>query len=91
MSHYYCYWLLLFCYLVIQLCQILLRPVALDLEAPLSMGFPRRESWSGLPCPPPGDLPKSGIESISPAGQADIRHILGSDFEVPLKTFLKFH
>ena len=32
---------------------------------PLSMGFPRQESWSGLPCPPPGDLPDSGIETVS--------------------------
>ena len=27
-------------------------------QAPLSMGFPRQEYWSGLLCPPPGDLPK---------------------------------
>ena len=26
-------------------------------QAPLSMGFFRQEYWSGLPCPPPGDLP----------------------------------
>ena len=26
-------------------------------QAPLSMGFSRQEHWSGLPCPPPGDLP----------------------------------
>ena len=26
------------------------------------MGFSRQEYWSGLPCPPPGDLPNSGIE-----------------------------
>ena len=31
-------------------------------EAPLSMGFSRREYWSGLLCPPPGDLPDAGIE-----------------------------
>ena len=31
-------------------------------QAPLSMGFSRPEYWSGLPCPPPGDLPNSGIE-----------------------------
>ena len=30
-------------------------------QAPLSMGFPRQEYWSGLPCPPPGDLPDPGI------------------------------
>ena len=28
-------------------------------RAPLSVGFPRPEYWSGLPCPPPGDLPAS--------------------------------
>ena len=31
------------------------------------MGFSRWEYWSGLPCPPPGDLPNPGIELESPA------------------------
>ena len=31
-------------------------------QAPLSMGFSRQEYWSGLPCPPPGDLPHPGTE-----------------------------
>ena len=35
--------------------------------APLSMGFPRQESWSGLPFPSPGVLPKPGIELKAPA------------------------
>ena len=34
-------------------------------QAPLSMGFSRREYWSGLPCPPPEDLPNPGIEPAS--------------------------
>ena len=34
-------------------------------QAPLSMGFSRQEYWSGLPCPPPGDLPDQGIEPES--------------------------
>ena len=34
-------------------------------QAPLSMEFSRQEYWSGLPCPPPGDLPDSGIEPMS--------------------------
>ena len=34
-------------------------------QAPLSMGFPRPEYWSGLPFPSPGDLPDSGIEPTS--------------------------
>ena len=29
------------------------------------MGFSRQEYWSGLPCPPPGDLPDPGIEPVS--------------------------
>ena len=36
-------------------------------QAPLSMGFPRQEYWSGLPFPSPGNLPDSGIEAVSPA------------------------
>ena len=34
-------------------------------QAPLSMGFPRQEYWSGLPCPSPGDLPDPGIKPTS--------------------------
>ena len=36
-------------------------------QVSLSIGFSRQEYWSGLPFPPPGDLPDSGIESGSPA------------------------
>ena len=39
---------------------------AIVFHAPLSMGFSRQESWSGLLCPPPGDLPDPGIEPRSP-------------------------
>ena len=39
----------------------------IDPQAPLSMGFPRQEYWSGLPFPPPGDLPDPRIETASPA------------------------
>ena len=39
--------------------------------APPSMGFSRQEYWSGLPFPSPRDLPDPGIESRSPALQAD--------------------
>ena len=35
-------------------------------QAPLSMGVSRQESWSGLPCPPPGELPDPGIKPLSP-------------------------
>ena len=36
-------------------------------QAPLSMGFPMQEYWSGLPFPPPEHLPSLGVESVSPA------------------------
>ena len=39
-------------------------PWTVACQAPLSMGFPRQEYWSGLPCPPPGDLPYPGIEPV---------------------------
>ena len=39
-------------------------------QAPLSMAFSRQENWSGLPFPPPGDLPNSGIEPSSLASAA---------------------
>ena len=39
--------------------------------APLSLGFPRQEYWSGLPFPSPGNFPNPGIKFRSPALQAD--------------------
>ena len=33
-------------------------------QAPLSMGFCRQEYWSGLPCPPPGNLPTQGLNAL---------------------------
>ena len=47
-------------------------PWTVACQSPLSMGFFRQEYWSGLPCPPPGDLPDPGIQpgsSQSPALQ----------------------
>ena len=46
-------------------------PWTLAHQAPLSMGFSREENWSGLSCPPPGDLPNPGIEPRSPTLQAN--------------------
>ena len=39
-------------------------------QAPLFTGFSRQGYWSGLPCPPPGDLPDPGIEPASPTSPA---------------------
>src|SRR5574341_2505288 len=46
-------------------------PRAAAHQAPQSLGFSRQEHWSGLPCPPPGDLPDPGIRLGSPTLQAD--------------------
>ena len=40
-------------------------------QAPLSIGFPRQEYWSGLLFPSRGELPDPGIEPVSPTLQAD--------------------
>ena len=52
------------------LCVCVLKHVQLcdwtvDSVTPLSMGFPRQESWSSLPFSPPGDLPYPGVELMS--------------------------
>ena len=52
-------------------CLILASPWGLDRQAPLSMEFPRKEYWSGLLFPSPGDLLNPGIEPASPALQAN--------------------
>ena len=46
-------------------CQTLAITWTVARQAILSMGFSRQQHWSGLPCPPPGDLPDPGIESAS--------------------------
>ena len=40
-------------------------------QAPLSMRFFRQEYWSGLPCPPPGDLSDLEIHTMSPILNVD--------------------
>ena len=45
--------------------QLFETPRTVALRAPLSMGFSRQEYWSGLPGPPPGDLPNPGVKPAS--------------------------
>ena len=52
LSHFACVWLFA-------------TPWTFACQAPLSMGFSRQEYWSGLPCPPPGDLSDSEIKPTS--------------------------
>ena len=50
---------------LLQFCLTLCNP--LDCQALLSMGLSGQEYWSGLLCPPSGDLPHQEIEHASPA------------------------
>ena len=50
--------------------QLFVTPGAVAHQAPLSMIFSKQEYWSGLACPPLGDLPDPGIEPPSPAAPA---------------------
>ena len=71
----------------LQLCRLFVTLWTIACQAPLSMGFSRQEYWSGLPCPPPGDLSNPGIEPASLTSPA-----LGGDFftwEAPI-LFFKF-
>ena len=70
LSHFSCVWLF-----------VTLRTVTL--QAPLLMGFSGQEYWRALPCPPPGNLPDSGIElesltSLALAGRFFTTSHLGS-------------
>ena len=53
-------------------------------QASLSIGFPRQEYWSGLPCPSLGVLPNPGIKPRGPTLQAD-----SLPSEPPEKPFIK--
>ena len=60
------------CVLVVQLYLAFCYPVDGSLPgSSVHGGFSRQEYWSGLPCPPPGDLPNPGIKPGSPALQPD--------------------
>ena len=69
MQHIYTMEYLCSC-LLAQSCLILSDPMDCSHQAPLSMGFFRREYWSGLPFPLPGDLPDPGIKAKSPTSPA---------------------
>ena len=52
---------------ILSLIPLFATPWTIVFQAPLSMGFPRQEYWSGLSFPSPVDLPDSGIEPLPPA------------------------
>ena len=59
-----------YCCLIAKSCPTLATTWTVACQAPLSMGFPGQEYWSGLPFPP-GDLSNLGIEPVSPAWHTD--------------------
>ena len=57
--------------------QFFTTPRTVACQSSLSMGFSRQEYWTGLPCPPPGNLPDLGTEPVAsgtPALQEDSLH-----------------
>ena len=42
--------------------RLIVTPWTAARQAPLSLGFSRQDYWGGLLCPPPEDLPNSGME-----------------------------
>ena len=53
------------CAKLLQSYRTLCDPIDCSLSGFLSMRLSRREYQSGLPCPPPGDLPDPGVETVS--------------------------
>ena len=64
---------------------------------PLSLGLPRQEYWSGLPFPPPGNLPNPGIEPVSlgllhhQAGSLPLCHLRYMYLPFALNCYVLFH
>ena len=52
---------------VTQACPTLCDPMGCSLPGSSGYGILQQESWSGLPFPSPGDLPKPGVEPAFPA------------------------
>ena len=55
---------------VLSCVQLFAAPWMVAHQAPLSMGFPRQEYWSELPCPSSRDIPDPGIKPMSPESPA---------------------
>ena len=67
-------------------------PWTVDCQAPLSLGFSRQEYWSGLLCPPPGDLPDPRTEptsSVLPVLQVDSLPLSHQEVHLYLYIFIK--
>ena len=58
------------CMCMLSCVRLFATPCTVAHQAPLSIGFPRQEYWSGLLYPPSGDLPDPGSEPASPMSPA---------------------
>ena len=67
--------------------RLFVTPWTVACQPPLSMGFSRQEYWSGLPCPPPGDLSDPRIEPGTPQSPAlpGGFFITGTTWEAPVE------
>ena len=63
---------------------LIVGPLTVALQTPLSVWFPRQEYWSGLPCPPPGDLLDPGVKPVSLTSPA-----LADGHQLAIKVHLK--
>ena len=66
--------------------QLLVTIWTIALQALLSKGFSKQEYWSGLPCPPLGDLADTGIEPVSLTSTA----LIGRFFTTSASTTIIF-
>ena len=69
--------------------QIFATPWTVARQTPLSMAFSRKEYWSGLPCPPSGNLPDSGIEPASLTSPAWASRFFTTSEAQPYRIFLQ--
>ena len=56
---------------LLQSCPTFCDPMTVACKSPLSTGFSEKEYWSGLPCPPTGDLTDPGFKPTALALQED--------------------
>ena len=85
----------------LQPCPTLRNPMDHTTRLLCSWGFSRQEHWSGLPCPPPGNLPDPGIEPASPtlAGGSStigatweaVQDLTSPDIQILFHEHLHFH
>ena len=66
------------CMCMLSCVRLFATPCTVAHQAPLSIGFPRQEHWSGLPFPYPGYLPNSGIKPTSLATPALVQGLFAT-------------